>query len=127
MLAFAFFAFITSLIREIIKDAQDIEGDKRFGCRTLPVILGLNATRYLVLALGILTIATVAWFQFILYSTGYAWMAYSLLITQLLLIFSVFLVFSVKDKADWERLSLVYKIIMVAGMLSLVTIWFRNM
>ena len=127
VLAFAFFAFITSLIREIIKDAQDIEGDKRFGCRTLPFILGLNATRYLVLALGILTIATVAWFQFILYSTGYAWMAYSLLITQLLLIFSIFRVFSVKDKADWERLSLVYKIIMVAGMLSLVTIWFRNM
>jgi len=126
VLAFAFFAFMTSLIREIIKDAQDTEGDARFGCRTLPVILGFRATGYLVFILIMITIAAVAWYQYNLYFAGYTWMVYVLGITQALLLFSAFRVVSARDKADWGKLSLILKIIMISGMLSLVTIWLKN-
>ena len=34
-----------TLIREIIKDAEDMRGDARFGCRTLPIVAGLPRTR----------------------------------------------------------------------------------
>jgi len=125
VLAFALFAFMTSFIREIIKDAQDTEGDTRFGCRTLPVVLGFKTTTYLVFILIITTIATVAWFQFILYTTGYTWMVTFLGITQALLLYSALRVLSVKDKKAWGKLSFIFKIIMVSGMLSLITIWFK--
>jgi 4-hydroxybenzoate polyprenyltransferase len=123
VLAFAFFAFLTTLTREIIKDAQDIEGDKRFGCRTLPVILGPAITRYIVLALEFMILGMVAWFQVILWRTGYSLMTYSLAITQALLIYTIFFTFKVIDKNTWAKLSLLLKLIMVAGMLSLVTNW----
>lgn len=37
---YAAFAFISSLIREAIKDIEDMEGDERYGCRTMPIVWG---------------------------------------------------------------------------------------
>ncbi len=126
VLAFALFAFLTTLVREIIKDAQDIEGDSRFGCRTIPVVLGFRSTRYLLVLLEIMTFTAVAWFQFYLFKSGYQWMAYLLGLTQVLLIYSMFKTSRARDKAAFSRLSLTLKLIMMAGMLSLTAFWFRN-
>ncbi len=38
---FAFFAFLTNLIREIIKDIEDFEGDIAYGRNTVPVVIGV--------------------------------------------------------------------------------------
>lgn len=127
VLAFALFAFLTTLIREIVKDVQDIEGDTRFGCRTLPIVLGLPATRYLLILLEIVTFAALAWFQLILYRSGYAWISYILIITQVLLLLTVYKTIMAIEKAAFTRLSLILKLVMVAGMVSLVATWFRNM
>jgi 4-hydroxybenzoate polyprenyltransferase len=127
VLAFALFAFLTTLIREIVKDVQDIEGDTRFGCRTLPIMLGLPATRYLLIFLEIVTLAALAWFQFILYHSGYAWISYILLLTQFLLLLTVYKTIMATDKTAFARLNLILKLVMVAGMVSLVATWFRNM
>jgi 4-hydroxybenzoate polyprenyltransferase len=126
VLAFALFAFLATIIREIIKDAQDVEGDARFGCRTLPIVLGFRATRFLLFFLEIITLAILAWFQVILYRTGYIWMAYALGLTQALLIFSLFKTTIAGDKNAFARLSLIFKLIMVTGMLSLLATWFSK-
>ncbi|WP_020600439.1 geranylgeranylglycerol-phosphate geranylgeranyltransferase [Spirosoma panaciterrae] len=51
VLMYALFSFGISIIREIIKDMQDIRGDARFGCRTLPIVLGLRRTKYVLYVL----------------------------------------------------------------------------
>lgn len=51
VLSYALFSFGISLIREIIKDMQDIRGDARFGCRTLPIVWGLRRTKSLLYGL----------------------------------------------------------------------------
>lgn len=51
VLSYALFSFGISLIREIIKDMEDIRGDARFGCRTLPIVWGLRRTKYLLYGL----------------------------------------------------------------------------
>ena len=51
ILIYALFSFGISLVREVIKDMQDIRGDARFGCRTLPIIWGLRRTKYLLYVL----------------------------------------------------------------------------
>ncbi len=42
---YAFFAFSITLIREIVKDMEDLKGDADFGCRTLPILLGIRKTK----------------------------------------------------------------------------------
>jgi 4-hydroxybenzoate polyprenyltransferase len=42
---YALFAFSISLIREIIKDMEDVRGDANFGCRTLPIVWGIAGTK----------------------------------------------------------------------------------
>src|SRR5690606_19508472 len=45
VLTFAIFAFFLNLIREIIKDIEDRQGDRKHGCRTLPIVLGFRKTK----------------------------------------------------------------------------------
>jgi 4-hydroxybenzoate polyprenyltransferase len=47
VVTFAVFAFFISLIREIIKDMEDLRGDATFGCRTLPILWGIRRTKSL--------------------------------------------------------------------------------
>ena len=42
---FALFAFLTNLIREIIKDTEDFEGDIAYGRNTIPVVIGILSAK----------------------------------------------------------------------------------
>jgi 4-hydroxybenzoate polyprenyltransferase len=56
---FAFFAFLSSFIREIIKDTQDFEGDKAIGQNTLPIFIGTTYTKVIIISLSILLLSCV--------------------------------------------------------------------
>jgi 4-hydroxybenzoate polyprenyltransferase len=114
---YALFAFSISLIREIIKDMEDIRGDTRYGCKTLPIVWGIRRTKTL---LYVFLIS----FVIILIS-----MAYSLQNQYLLLMFSMsifpFSWFAYKlywadKKRDFTLLSRICKIIMLIGIGSMV-------
>jgi 4-hydroxybenzoate polyprenyltransferase len=114
---YALFAFSISLIREIIKDMEDIRGDARYGCRTLPIIWGIRRTKILLYAFIIL-------FVIILIS-----MAYILNNQYLILIFSlsiipfswfVYKLYWADKKRDFTFLSRVCKLIMLIGILSMI-------
>lgn len=53
----ALFAFFFHLVREILKDVEDIEGDRRTNIRTLPQVIGVSAS--LGLCLGLFFILTI--------------------------------------------------------------------
>lgn len=44
-LVYASFAFIVSLIREVVKDLEDQVGDRKYGCTTMPIKWGENMTK----------------------------------------------------------------------------------
>ncbi|SFC07936.1 4-hydroxybenzoate polyprenyltransferase [Flexibacter flexilis DSM 6793] len=50
---FAGYAFLVSLIREIVKDMEDMRGDARYGCRTLPIVWGIRRTKWLLVVLAV--------------------------------------------------------------------------
>jgi 4-hydroxybenzoate polyprenyltransferase len=127
VLAFALFAFLTTFIREVIKDAQDIEGDARFGCRTLPGVMGTKNLRYLLIPLELIVVALLAWYHVVLNHSGYQLMSYLLILPALILIYAIARTAKAGDKASFAHLSLVLKIVMVSGMLSLAATWFRNL
>lgn len=43
-IAFAFFALLSTVIREFVKDLEDVVGDSRFGCHTFPKAFGLKTS-----------------------------------------------------------------------------------
>jgi 4-hydroxybenzoate polyprenyltransferase len=43
---YSLFAFFITLVREIIKDLEDLKGDDTFGCKTLPIVWGVRGTIY---------------------------------------------------------------------------------
>lgn len=46
ILIYALFAFFISLVREVVKDMEDLKGDITFGCKTLPILWGIRKTKY---------------------------------------------------------------------------------
>lgn len=56
------FAFIISLVREVVKDMEDIQGDEKYGCRTMPIVWGIPPSKVfaavwlLVLILAVLVV-----------------------------------------------------------------------
>lgn len=43
---YALAAFLLTLVREIVKDVEDMRGDAQHGCRTLPLVLGVARTKW---------------------------------------------------------------------------------
>jgi 4-hydroxybenzoate polyprenyltransferase len=63
VLIFSAFAFIVTLLREIIKDIEDYEGDKENGCNTLPVALGVTQSKKIVAFLTVFVMALIGAIQ----------------------------------------------------------------
>ena len=55
MIVPACLAFFLTFVRELIKDIEDIKGDKRSGINTFPIMFGLNKTVQLVIVLSVIT------------------------------------------------------------------------
>ncbi len=53
-----FFAFLMTMAREIVKDMEDVDGDRKEGATTLPIIYGMKSAS--ILAAAFMIIASVA-------------------------------------------------------------------
>ena len=71
------FAFIINLIREVIKDMEDVEGDRLYGCRTMPISWGMNATKVFVAVWMVVLISILSLLQF--YAFQLQWWFFSIL------------------------------------------------
>src|SRR6478736_6280848 len=63
---YSIFAFFMTLVREMIKDMEDLRGDHTFGCKTLPIIWGLRKAKFFVYAV-LIVFAISVWFTNQLY------------------------------------------------------------
>lgn len=113
---YAVFAFFISLIREIIKDVEDMRGDAMHGCRTLPIVLGIRGTKQVLYVLiGFFAAILVVWGQFL---PGKALpIAFALLTVPLG--YLVYLLRKAHTKRDFGTISTVCKVIMLIGLLTM--------
>ena len=115
------FAFIISLIREAVKDMEDMEGDARYGCKTLPIVTGIRTTKiYTGIWISVL-IGALAILQF--YVLQFGWWP-SVIYAVLLVIAPLIKTLSKLQKAvlvkDFAELSHLTKLIMLSGILSMI-------
>ena len=120
--AFGFFAFLTTLIREVIKDAEDFEGDMAYGMKTVPIILGTFWTKVLIVLLiaGTLIMLVTLLLKFIAFSVDpldFISVVYFALFLLLPLILLAIQVISATEKKGFKRASSLIKLIMLAGIL----------
>jgi len=116
VIIYSLFAFFMTLVREIIKDMEDLKGDNTFGCKTLPIIWGIRKTKGLVYLLLILFSALVLFIN-----TVYTQMPFYYFLIFLFAPLTFFLVGLVRadTKKDFYTLSQWCKVIMVLGIISM--------
>jgi 4-hydroxybenzoate polyprenyltransferase len=119
---FSFFAFLTTLIREIIKDAEDFEGDSAYGMSTLPIVIGGFFTKLVLAALILFLIFCLVWvpLKYIVFSSDDFDYISSVYFVVLLVVPSLFLllrVFYARTKYDYSFASQLTKFIMMSGIL----------
>jgi 4-hydroxybenzoate polyprenyltransferase len=127
---YALFAFGINLIREIIKDAEDVRGDSKFNCKTLPIIFGVRKTKKVIIILVLIYTILLFAHTFIAnslipfrHSYGQVFYTfYMLLFVIVPLIITTFLLLNADVKSDFRRLSVLYKVIIISGLLSMVII-----
>ena len=125
LLIYAGFAFFVSLLREIVKDVEDLEGDERFGCGTMAVVWGVKASRIAALIVsGICLAGTVLVLIFLLEAQFYYLFGYFIAIG-ILFIYTLALILSARKRSDFKRLSVLLKLLMVVGISSMVLVYFE--
>ncbi|MFT3739716.1 MAG: geranylgeranylglycerol-phosphate geranylgeranyltransferase [Breznakibacter sp.] len=116
---FAFFAFISNLVREIIKDLEDAKGDQASGCRTLPIALGVRYTKTLVILITLFLLTalwTIYFFVPQLYQSRLTLIYFAIALT-LPYLFLIRQVSKAKDPNDFHMASTASKITMLTGIL----------
>ena len=126
--AYSLFAFWTNFIREIVKDAEDYEGDKKQGYSTLAVILGQEQIRYVIIFLSIVLISFTGFYNYYLFDN---WMEdhvkkadlvsaiYVLLSINIPILLFMYSIVKAKFSAQFKISSQLIKFIMLTGILSM--------
>ncbi|MDG5800376.1 geranylgeranylglycerol-phosphate geranylgeranyltransferase [Marinilabiliaceae bacterium ANBcel2] len=119
---FAFFAFLSTLSREIIKDMEDVEGDSKAGCNTLPVAMGIDNTRKIVVLLTVFSIVALwtAWYFVPQLRGSIVSIIYFVLLLTLPYLYLIKLIFKADKKRDFYIASQVSKFIMLFGILFII-------
>jgi len=113
---YAVFAFFMTLIREIIKDMEDLKGDNTYGCKTLPIVWGIPKTKtalYIIIVIFSMAVVVINYlyvslaiiYYVMLLFVPLAWLAAQL--------------FRADTKRDYSWLSSFCKVIMLLGILSM--------
>lgn len=113
---YSLFSFFISMIREIVKDMEDIRGDAAHGCRTLPIIWGIRRTKiflYCWIGLFVATLFVMAG------SLHNAILLYLFLLLLLPLGWLVATLVRADTRKDFKKLSSLCKIIMLLGLLTM--------
>ncbi len=119
LLTFGIFAFLLTLLREIIKDAEDVEGDRITGSNTLPVRYGFKTTNKVLGITGGATCILILFLSFNNSSLASNFFLYLFLAVVLPLLYFVYQVKNNCIAKDYRKSSLFLKIIMLTGTLAL--------
>jgi 4-hydroxybenzoate polyprenyltransferase len=120
MFFYGIIVFLVSLMRELIKDVEDREGDMATVAYTLPIVWNVRKMkRYFYCLMGIyffiLTLVLVLIFEYI--KIDFAAIIIMLMITPAA--YSTYIMAKASTKADYTHVSLSLKILMLSGLISM--------
>jgi len=126
VLIYTAFAFLMTLIREIVKDMEDVEGDESLNCRTIPIAWGVKAAQIIVMVLGLLAFIMIMYAKEDLYDMGFKVASYLLNASGVFMFMMVLggnifglLDASFRTSKQYHLQSIAMKISMLIGVLSM--------
>ena len=126
ILFYTFFAFLSSFVREMIKDIEDIEGDRKLGCTTFPIVAGIKVAKFSALILIVLLICLIEYavlgLHFINFENSILSAILLNFLTVIPLIFIGLNLLIASERKDYSRLSKYMKLVMLTGILSIITL-----
>jgi 4-hydroxybenzoate polyprenyltransferase len=119
-LVYSAFAFIVSLIREVVKDIEDEEGDKKNGCKTMPIVWGIKSTKVFIGVWILVLFGLLIVFLFNLIISRWLWGIFYIIFVLLPFLIRIYMAFSkALTKKQYAELSREVKLFMLAGILSM--------
>jgi 4-hydroxybenzoate polyprenyltransferase len=114
------FAFVVTLIREVVKDLEDMHGDAQFKCETMPIKMGVPATKVFIAVWIVVSIVALLIVQIYAWQVGW-WPSaiYSILFIVLPLGMVFKKLFKSAISNDYNKISSYLKLIMLMGILSM--------
>lgn len=118
---YAGFAFIICFVREVIKDVEDMHGDAKYGCKTMPIVWGVSVSKLFAGTwLFVLSAALIIVFMYVLQFRWWLTAIYCLVFIILPLVYIIIKLFRSETTSDFRYLSKWIKIVMFTGILSMV-------
>jgi len=117
---YVLFAFLTTLIREIAKDVEDMEADASTNHKTLPIFIGFKATRFIVVLLVLLLCVAIGFLMYVFWNgeaKNHFW--YVALFLQFPVLVNVLPLLVAEGKLDFKVQSTIMKVVMVFGIATL--------
>ena len=108
--------FLLTLIREVIKDIDDLKGDQKVGINTFPVFFGIKNSKYLLSILTILLIL-ISIYPYYLNIYDYEYLILLVLLVQIPLIGCIFYLWKYPDFQSGRTLTIATKYITIGGVL----------
>ncbi len=119
------FAFLVSMMREIVKDMEDAEGDERYGCRTLPIIWGIQASKRVVYVIALFVMLLIIQVQQVPSENGdYLTVIYLMQTIQLPLAVALWKLYTADSKKYYKQVSMLLKLVMLMGILTIFYFYF---
>ena len=118
---FAAFAFLLTWAREMVKDIEDIEGDREMECRTLPIVWGEKTTKIFVTILLVVIVALIAYMLFAVLPFSHEWKSlptrYVLFGLIVPILCSIVLLWAANNRTELHRVQMIIKFVMFMGIL----------
>lgn len=120
LLDYAIFAFVINLIREIVKDMQDIPGDQLADMQTFPIVVGIVTARITVIVISIISASFILYYTYDNYFINRLYFATAYVLLFVLTPFIVFTIniYTASAPKSFGQLSQLLKVIMFFGILT---------
>jgi 4-hydroxybenzoate polyprenyltransferase len=119
IIGYAFFAFITTLIREIIKDIEDVDGDLKIKAKTLPIVIGRRRASKVAFLFSCILLFFL-FLTLLFFKTYDLILGYGMFFMLIPLLFFMRKLWVSESKKDFSELSSLLKFIMLSGILSMI-------
>lgn len=119
-IVYGLFAFLSTFLRELVKDMEDVKGDEQSGCKTIPIVLGIKGAKVVAAAFIVLLLIQLTLFVWFFPTIQVKYAAYFIgfgLVLPLIGI-TVFLMLA-KTSKQFHIASNLIKIFMVLGIASM--------
>lgn len=119
LITYALFAFLVNLLREMVKDQEDINGDYNSGIKTLPILLGVKRTNKVIFAIAIISFLLLVYVLYNYLYNSTAVVYYSLIFIVAPLLYFILTILNTTKKKEFTNQSLLLKLLLFFGILSL--------